>query len=157
MKIMPVMINSYQPQFTAKKKDDLRKMLGDALSDKLGGGLLEDDAFTPSTPSQPIIIDKLEIHNNPSSKKNRLADTATGLGVGGAGGAGISKISGKGNKSSGQEQNINYDKIADDAARDTNSGLVDDSERGVDIEEDINSDAVFDGEDDDIDDIDDGE
>ena len=85
MRIAPIVSTPFRGGF------DLGKEIKDALSKKLSGqmGNLGSDEFVPSTPSQPIMVDKIEIHQGEKGIKSALktggvtaGGVATGYGVG---------------------------------------------------------------------------
>lgn len=122
MRITPLTFNLDRTKFTSKNDDDLRKMIMDSLSDKLSGSSFHSgDEFVPAAPTQPIIIEKLEIKTGES--KNNTATTLAGGGLGGAGSVGLSKIGEKKQTAQTQQspepQQVDYNKISDEASKET--------------------------------------
>jgi len=155
MRIMPLTFNLDRTRFTSNN-DDIRKAILDSLNDKLSGGFSSGDEFVPATPSQPIIIQKLEIKTG-ENKGNNVASSIAGGGIGSAGGVGVSKLTEKKQASAPQQEDnkqVDYNKISEEAAQETRDEHSDEINSGL---EDIDDVSGGFGDDDSDFDFDDGE
>jgi len=157
MRICAINQFSYRPTFNAKSNndDELKKLLQNAISKGLNNKLNpsnddDGDIFTPTSPTQPIFIDKVEIINGKSDdKKNNNLSTTLGAGaVGTVGGSAASEIKNKftSDKNTG-EKKIDYEKVTQKAAEETTPSEITENE---DLNDDIADDDV-DTDDSDID------
>ncbi len=156
MRIIPINFNFDRTKFTSNS-NDLGKMILDGLNEKLSNGYPSEDEFVPSTPTKPIIIENLEIKTGEG--KSNTASALTGSGIGTIGGTEISKKLGSRKQSDSthqpdDEQKVDYNKISEEAAQETN-GRHSDTDNDFEINE--TDDNLENNEIDDDCDFDDGE
>ena len=89
---------------------DLSKELENVINKKLNGDNF--DSFVPSSPSQPIIVEKLEIN---TKEKKGSGGIASGAGAGIVG-SGVLDAVKDCNKETEQHENTDIDKIIDETA-----------------------------------------
>ena len=151
MRIAPIVSTPFRGSF------DLGEKIKDALSKKLSEkmGNIGSDEFVPSTPSSPIMVDKIEIHQGEKGIKSTLK-TAGGV----ATGYGVSDLV-KHNDSSISDifngENIDDNENVESETNDDNTDIehINDGDDidDTDIDNDNDDDDFDDG--DDIDDMDD--
>lgn len=116
MNIFPVTFNTVNTPRTFGQSYDLGRELSKAINKKLQND--EADSFVPSVPSQPIIIEKLEINNqndkDTSTKKGSGSSFLTGTGAGFVGSEVKDKINDIQNKN--RQKEVNIDKMIDETA-----------------------------------------
>lgn len=116
MKVSPLMFNTIYANKSFKQKFDLGDELNKAINKKLHND--DTDSFVPSTPSQPIIIEKLEINQQndkeSSSKNNSGSSFLTGTGTGFVGSEVTDKIIEKRDENS--QKGVDIDKMIDETA-----------------------------------------
>lgn len=140
MQISPIL--SYR-NINFKGNNDFRDLISNAL--KKASGPIENntgDSFIPSNPSQPIVIEKLEIRTGENeSKEGKGGDVLKTLGggaAGAAGGAGIAKATGSEDKDNHSEKTendeqkndtkIDIDKIIDEKANENSENKNEESD-----------------------------
>lgn len=155
MRIAPIVSTPFRGSF------DLGEQIKDALSKKLSGqlGNLGSDEFVPSTPSQPIMVDKIEINQGEKGIKSALktggvtaGGVATGYGVGDLVKHKDSSISEIFNGEN-DDDNENVDSESNDDDTDIEHISDDDDNDDTDVDNENDDDDFDDG--DDIDDMDD--
>lgn len=121
MKILPVMFNNLNVSRTFGQKFDLGDELNRAINKKLHND--DSDSFVPSTPSQPVIIEKLEINQqndkDSSAKKGNGSGFLTGTGTGFVGSEVTDKIIDS--KNNNHQEDIDVDKMIDETATENNA------------------------------------
>lgn len=127
---------------------NLGKELGDVINKKLKGN--DSDCFVPSSPSQPIIVEKLEINTKESKGPDGILP---GAGAGVVSSGVVDAV--KGSKETEHHKNIDTDKIIDETAENNNDTKDDISIDEIYEQNDFDMEDSNDASDIDFDDIDD--